>query len=226
MHPYFALPVIEDHRWWMQAGERFAIEGLLSQLRPRLAVEVGTFEGGSLRRIALHAERVHAFDLDPRVGELAPHFPNVTFHIGDSAELLPATLAELERRGQHVDFALVDGAHTREAVRGDARALLESGACRQTVIVFHDSAHAGVRAALEDLALPDHAKVAVALLDLVPGLLVAAHEDESLVGQGYDLLRRRAEGLPRGDRGDLPQDHGPNLCGSLCRPARYADQGC
>jgi len=27
-----------------------------------------------------------------------------------------------------------------------------------------------------------------------------------------DLLRRRAERLPRGDRGDLPQDHDPNLC--------------
>ena len=26
-----------------------------------------------------------------------------------------------------------------------------------------------------------------------------------------DLLRRRAEGLPRGDRGDLPQDHRPNV---------------
>ena len=26
-----------------------------------------------------------------------------------------------------------------------------------------------------------------------------------------DLLRRRAEGIPGGDRGDLPQDHRPNM---------------
>jgi Methyltransferase domain len=188
MHPYYSLPVMEDQRWWMQAGERFAIEGLLTQLRPRLAVEIGTFQGGSLRRIALHAEHVHAFDLDPAVSELAPDFPNVTFHIGDSAETLPAALSELEREGRHVDFALVDGAHTREAVRSDGSALLESGACRQTVIVFHDSAHAGVRAGLDDLSLADHPKVAAVMLDLVPGLVVAEHEDETLLGQSFNGL--------------------------------------
>jgi hypothetical protein len=46
MHRYLALPVVEEQRWWMHQGERLAIEGLLSQLRPRLAVETGTFDGG------------------------------------------------------------------------------------------------------------------------------------------------------------------------------------
>ena len=98
MHPFFALPAVAADRWQMQQGERFALDGLLAQLRPRLAIEVGTFEGGSLRRIAAHAEHVHAFDLDPKVAELAGEFDNVTFHIGDSAELLPQMLAELGRR--------------------------------------------------------------------------------------------------------------------------------
>ena len=168
MHPFFALPAVAADRWQMQQGERFALDGLLAQLRPRLAIEVGTFEGGSLRRIAAHAEHVHAFDLDPKVAELAGEFDNVTFHIGDSAELLPQVLAELGREGRHVDFALVDGAHTREAVRGDGAALLGADACRQTVIVFHDSANAEVRAGLEDLELAEHPKVALALLDCVP----------------------------------------------------------
>ena len=133
MHPFFALPAVAADRWQMQQGERFALDGLLAQLRPRLAIEVGTFEGGSLRRIAAHAEHVHAFDLDPKVAELAGELDNVTFHIGDSAELLPQVLAELGREGRHVDFALVDAAHTREAVRGDGAALLGADACRQTV---------------------------------------------------------------------------------------------
>jgi cephalosporin hydroxylase len=188
MHPFFALPVVSADRWQMQQGERFALDGLLAQLRPRLAIEVGTFEGGSLRRIAAHAEHVHAFDLDPKVAELVDEFDNVTFHVGDSAELLPQVLAELARTGRQVDFALVDGAHTREAVRADAAALLAADACRQTVIVFHDSANAGVRAGLEDLELPEHPKVALALLDCVPGYLVQAHADEELVGQAFNGL--------------------------------------
>jgi hypothetical protein len=106
MHPFFALPVVRADRWQMQHGERFALDGLLAQLRPRLAIEIGTFEGGSLRRIAAYAEDVHAFDVDPKVAELAAEFDNVTFHIGDSAQLLPRVLADLERNGRHVDFAL------------------------------------------------------------------------------------------------------------------------
>lgn len=188
MHPFFALPAVAADRWQMQQGERFALDGLLAQLRPRLAIEVGTFDGGSLRRIAAHAEYVHAFDLDPKVAELGGEFDNVTFHIGDSAELLPRVLAELGREGQHVDFALVDAAHTREAVRGDGAALLAGDACRQTVIVFHDSANADVRAGLEDLELAEHPKVALALLDCVPGYLVQAHADEALVGQAFNGL--------------------------------------
>ncbi|MGZ6644962.1 MAG: class I SAM-dependent methyltransferase [Solirubrobacteraceae bacterium] len=188
MHPFFGLPVVSADRWQMQQGERFALDGLLSQLRPRLAIEVGTFEGGSLRRIAAHAEHVHAFDLDPKVAALADELDNVSFHIGDSTELLPRLLADLGREGGHVDFALIDGAHTREAVRGDGAALLAAEACRQTVIVFHDSANVAVRAGLEDLDLPDHPKVALALLDCVPGYLVQAHDDHELVGQAFNGL--------------------------------------
>jgi hypothetical protein len=188
MHPFFALPVVTADRWQMQQGERFALDGLLAALRPRLAVEVGTFEGGSLRRIAAYAEHVHAFDVDPKVAELADELDNVSFHIGDSAEQLPRVLADLASQGRHVDFALVDGAHTRAAVRADGAALLAADACRQTVIVFHDSANSDVRAGLEDLELPEHPKVALALLDCVPGYLVQAHTEAELVGQAFNGL--------------------------------------
>jgi hypothetical protein len=39
------------------------------------------------------------------------------------------------------------------------------------------------------------------------------------------LLRGRPHRLPRGDRGDLPQDDRPNMRSPLCRPAGYADPG-
>jgi hypothetical protein len=183
---YFDTPVHGDPRWWMQHGERFALEGLLAQLRPALAIEVGTYEGGSLRRIAKHAGEVHAFDIDPRTAEFTDPHTNVTLHLGDSSELLPRVLAGFARDGRNVDFALVDGAHTGEAVRRDATALLESGACERTTIVFHDSAHDAVRDALEALDLPAHPKVAWCLLDFVPGYLVADGQEQA--GEGYNGL--------------------------------------
>ena len=171
----------------MRFGERMALEGLLSFLRPRLAVEIGTAQGGSLRRIAAHAEAVHAFDIvDP--GGLRHELPEVEFHVGDSGEKLPAVLAQLHAEGDHVDFALVDGDHTADGVRRDAQALLDSPACRSTVIVFHDAANEEVRAGLEALDLPEHPKVAVVLWDLVPGYLVSADARHLEIWNGLALV--------------------------------------
>src|SRR5688572_15193961 len=104
-------PVFADQSWQMTWGERFALEGLVSQLSPALAIEIGTAQGGSLRRIAAHAGEVHSFDIYPKVTELGERLPNVVFHIGDSADLLPAMLTGLAAADRHVDFALVDGDH-------------------------------------------------------------------------------------------------------------------
>ncbi len=54
----------------MRYGERFALEGILESLKPRLAIEIGTAQGGSLRRIAAHAEEVHSFDIVPEIEAL------------------------------------------------------------------------------------------------------------------------------------------------------------
>jgi methyltransferase family protein len=187
---FFGLAVNADPGWMMQLGEKWAFEGLLSQVQPGLAVEVGTYEGGSLRRIAAHAGEVHAFDIDPRAQAHADRLANVTLHLGDSAQTLPQVLADLAAAGRHVDFALVDGLHTHDAVTADAWALLDSPACTRTVIVFHDSAHAEVRAALEDLDLREHPKVGLCLLDFVPGYLVRSTPD-----LGEDIRGRAFNGL-------------------------------
>jgi 2-polyprenyl-3-methyl-5-hydroxy-6-metoxy-1,4-benzoquinol methylase len=157
----------------MRFGERCALEGLLSFLKPDLSIEIGTAQGGSLHRVAAHSNEVHSFDIVSEVSDMGQRFPNVQFHIGDSASLVPELLAALADRGRNVDFALVDGDHSAEGVQRDARALLDAHACRQTVIVFHDAANDEVRAGLEALRLADHPKVALALLDFVPGYIVA-----------------------------------------------------
>jgi hypothetical protein len=187
---FFGLDVAAERHWMMQMGERFAFEGLLSQIRPRVAVEVGTWEGGSLRRIAAHSETVHAFDIDEIARSHADALDNVTLHLGDSAQTLPQVLAELNAAGEQVDFVLVDGLHSYDAVTVDARSLLESDACRSTVVLFHDAAHTEVRRALEDLDLRAHPKVSLCLLDFVPGYLVRDTTDlpEEIRGRGFNGL--------------------------------------
>ncbi len=109
----------------MSFGERAAMVGVLEALRPRAAVEVGTYEGGSLRVLAKYSERVHTIDLFDLVPDREA-YPNVSFRTGDSALELPALLGELADAGTAVDFALIDGDHSTEGVHRDLRAVLES----------------------------------------------------------------------------------------------------
>ena len=85
--------------------------------------------------------------------------------------LLPQTLRALQEQHKQVDFALVDGDHSAEGVRRDAQALLEADACAKTVVVFHDAANEDVRAGLEAMRFCEQPRVALALLDFVPGYL-------------------------------------------------------
>ncbi len=172
------LPFINDARWQMTLGERFAIEGVLSQLKPSLSIETGTAQGGSLRRLAEHSDEVHAFDIVPEVKELEAEFDNVTIHIGDSTTRLPDVLDTFAAERRHVDFALIDGDHTSDGVQRDIIAVLDSGACKQTVVIFHDTTNDDVRAGLDALDLPRHPKVALCMLDFVPGYLVVEHHPQ------------------------------------------------
>jgi cephalosporin hydroxylase len=181
-----SLPVMADDRWQMYPGERFALEGLLSQVRPTLAIETGTAHGGSLRRLSEHAEEVHAFDIVPEVKDLEQSVPNATVHIGDSAVTLPAVLAGFAEAGREVDFAFIDGDHTAEGVQRDLQAVLDAPACAHTVVAIHDTANADVRRGLDAMGLADHPRVAFCMLDFVPGYLVV--EDHPFSHQGWNGL--------------------------------------
>jgi hypothetical protein len=161
-------PLLETPEWQMSWGERFALEGLLSALRPRLAIEIGTAEGGSLTRIASHCGEVHALDI-VRTEASVP--ANVELHIGDSRKSLPALLNELAGRGRNVDFALVDGDHTAEGVRADLRNLLASPAVQRTVIVLHDTMNEETRKGIGSAHPEGFEKVRIVELDLLTGYM-------------------------------------------------------
>lgn len=159
-----------DPVWQMSLGERSALLGVLGALRPRLAVEIGSMEGGSLAAAAAHSDEVHSFDLEPPTLDRARR-ANVHLHTGDSHQLLPEVLAELTAAGRNVDYALVDGDHSTAGVRRDIEDLLHSPAVSRTVILLHDIANGLVRAGCDAVDYEAHPKVRHVDLDFVPGAL-------------------------------------------------------
>jgi hypothetical protein len=181
------VEIFNDPEWQMTLGERAAIEGLLVQRRPRLAIEIGTAAGGSLRRLAAHAEEVHSFDLvapAAALGEMA----NVTLHTGDSHQLLPEALARFAEEGRDVDFALVDGDRSAEGVRRDIEDLLGSAAVVDTVILIHDGANVAVRAGADAVHYGAYPKVAHVNLDFVPGYMRREPEHRHELEGGLGLV--------------------------------------
>ena len=164
------MEIFEDDVWQMSLGERAAVEGVLAQLKPGLAIEIGTAHGAGLRRIATYGDEVHSFDLtEPSL----PVPDNVTLHTGDSHELLPAYLAEVAAQGRNVDFVIVDGDHSPEGVRRDLEDLLDSPALSRSMILVHDTANERVRSGVDAVRFAAWPKVTHVDLDWIPGRLFA-----------------------------------------------------
>jgi hypothetical protein len=164
------IEILKPSPWQMTFGERAALEGILAQMRPATAIEIGTAEGGSLQRIAHHSDRVHSFDLVAPQPEAAA-LKNVTFHTGDSHLLLPELLGRLAAERINVDFVLVDGDHSADGAERDLRDLLVSDAIRRTVIVLHDTINDLVREGFRRIDYASERKVVYADLDVVGGHL-------------------------------------------------------
>ncbi len=170
----------------MSLGERAAVEGVCSQLKPVLAIEVGSMEGACLRRIAAHAGEAHSFDLE------SPSLPmpgNVVLHTGDSHVLLPEFLERLAGEGRNVDFVMVDGDHTPEGVRRDVEDLLNSPAVSRSTILIHDTANERVREGLDRVRFGAWPKVFDVDLDWLPGRLFAERLLRNELWYGLGLVQ-------------------------------------
>jgi hypothetical protein len=164
------VEIFSDSVWQMALGERAALEGVLAQRKPRLAIVIGTDEGRSLRRIAAHSDEVHSFDRVPRQVPVE-EMPNVTLHTGDSHQLLPETLKQFAEEGRTVDFVLVDGGNSADGVRRHLDDLLSSEAVADSVILIHDITNEQVRSGVDAVRYTAYPKVAHVNLDFVPGYM-------------------------------------------------------
>lgn len=128
--------------WQMTRAERYAFASLLETARPEVAIEVGTYRGGSLQLLAAAARKVYSLDISPDCAErLATRFGNVEFLTGDSKALLPPLLERIACDGEQLGFVLIDGDHSTAAVRADINAVLRYQPIRPLYVVFHDSFH-------------------------------------------------------------------------------------
>lgn len=155
----------------MTTCEQMALPRILAELRPQRAVEVGTYKGGSLQVLAHFCKHVDSIDIDPAVAdELGSRFSNVTFHTGNSAEILTSVLRAASEASDPVGFVLIDGDHSTEGVRRDINALLSVSPMCEMVVLMHDAFNPDCRAGILSANWQLHPHVHELEIDYIPGV--------------------------------------------------------
>ena len=155
----------------MTTCEQMAIQHILFGLRPQRAVEVGTYKGGSLQILAHYCTHIESIDIDPSVSAtLGLRFSNVTFHTGNSAELLPSVLRAGSESSEPVSFVLIDGDHSTEGVRRDINALLSVPPNGEMVVLMHDAFNPDCRAGILSANWQHSPFVHEVEIDYIPGV--------------------------------------------------------
>src|SRR5713226_3864637 len=143
--PTFLFDDLPLH-WQMTRCEKYALASVVEAANPDVAIEIGTYRGGSLQIISKKARKVYSIDTSPDCAErLGSHFANVEFLTGDSKQLLPGLLDRLRDANESLGFVLIDGDHSVVGVKSDINAVLRYAPNRPLFIVFHDSFHPSCR---------------------------------------------------------------------------------
>jgi hypothetical protein len=139
--PTFLFDSLPLH-WQMTRCEKYAFASLIQVADPDVAIEIGTYKGGSLQVISRGARKVYSIDTSADCKDkLGDQFGNVEFLTGDSRQLLPSLLNRIGTSGEKLGFVLIDGDHSTDGVRHDINAVLEHTPTGALYIVFHDCFH-------------------------------------------------------------------------------------
>ncbi|MDZ8055077.1 MAG: class I SAM-dependent methyltransferase [Aulosira sp. ZfuVER01] len=161
--------------WQMTNCERFALQNLLRRLQPKLSVEIGTYRGGSLQVLSHFSEKVISVDIDPELeNRLNGKFTNVVYCCGDSREVLPELVSQLNEHDAKIEFVLIDGDHSTAGVRRDIELLLDLKPRQRVVVIMHDSFNPDCRQGMKTAAWDRSPYVQWVELDFIPGIY---HQD-------------------------------------------------
>ena len=178
-----AIPATSVH---MAYNENAVFQALLSTLRPKCTIEVGTETGVTLALMARYSTRAISIDIDPMVkARLAGKFPNTEFITGSSHDVLPVLLKRLADAGTTPDFIFIDGDHSAEGVRIDVEHVLSVRPLTQMVVLMHDSFNPGCRKGILAANWSRNPYCHYVELDFSPGVL---HPDESCYRQMWGGL--------------------------------------
>jgi hypothetical protein len=167
--------------------EQYAVfSSVLATLRPKVALEIGTFEGQTLGLISRHSERAISIDPDPSVErKLSPQMPNCRFITATSDAALPTLISEFNEQKTPLEFVFVDGNHARDFVYRDLKNLLTYRPVTKTVILMHDSFNPGCRAGILDVDWSGCPHCHYVEVDFCPGLL---HPNQDCRGEMWGGL--------------------------------------
>jgi predicted O-methyltransferase YrrM len=94
--------------WQMTRCEKVVLASLVDQADADVAIEVGTFKGGSLQVVSAKTEKVYSLDINEETQEsLRPQFADVEFLAGDSRLVLPRLLDKLQSESAPLGFVLI-----------------------------------------------------------------------------------------------------------------------
>lgn len=161
-------------RWQMHDSERLGLMSVLTRVRPKCAIEVGTYYGGSLSLLAKYCGSVFSLDIDPEVPNRLPKFENVSFLTGPSGDILPLLLRELDEQGLSPELILIDGDHSREGVKRDLARIIAYKPIRPLWVLMHDSFNPQCRQGMLETRWGDSPYCHWVDLDFVPGRVVEA----------------------------------------------------
>jgi hypothetical protein len=168
--PTFLFDDLPLH-WQMTRWEKYAFASLLKEARPKVAIEIGTYQGGSLQLISKYAEKVYSIDMSPECKRaLEGRFKNVDFFTGDSREILAELLEKIRADKEELGFVLIDGDHSAEGVRSDINAVLRHVPSRPVYIVFHDSFHPSCREGILSASWQHCQHIHYVEVDFIPGV--------------------------------------------------------
>jgi len=202
--------------WMMSPAEQVSLIYLLENLKPRVAIEIGTRFGGSLQVLSQYCEKVYSLDIDPEVpNRLAGKYHNVEYIIGSSVQSLPTLLTKLEKDKAEVSFVLVDGDHSSTGVKQDIDNILQYTPVVPLYIVMHDSFNPECRKGLRLAKWLDSPYVHVVELDFVPGTVNPSPKFRGQLWGGLSL----AVLLPHKREGKLEVTGGAELAFQLVQNA-------
>ena len=157
--------------WSMSRMEQYCLTQLLQKLRPKVAIEIGTYNGGSLQVLKEYCDKVYAIDFTPEYrDQRCDNFDNVEFIIGDSKTEIPKLISQLKNRNEALEFILIDGDHSETGVLSDITNCLNYSPKTQLTIVLHDSFNPNCRRGMKAYDYQHNNYIHYVELDFIGGV--------------------------------------------------------